>query len=77
MITFRVAKEQFGWAVQMDQHMTTPFRTRELAVREAKALAGSLHAHGQPAVVVIQGDEPAAPEMRASSAASSILQLSW
>ena len=77
MITFRVAKEQFGWAVQMDRHMTTPFRTRELAVREAQALAGSLHAHGQPAEVVIQGDELVAPAMRVSGAASFIPQLSW
>lgn len=77
MVTFRVAKEQFGWAVQTDQHMTTPFRTRDLAVREAQALAGSLRAHGQPAEVVIQGDEVAAPAMRASGTASSIRQLSW
>jgi hypothetical protein len=53
MITFRVAKEQFGWAVQMDQRMTTPFRTRDLAVREAQMLAGALRAHGQLAEVVI------------------------
>ena len=77
MITFRVAREQFGWAVQMDQRMTTPFRTRDLAVREAEALAGSLRAHGQPAEVVIQGDELVAPPMRASGAASALPQLSW
>lgn len=53
MITFRVAKEPFGWAVQMDQRMTTPFRTRDLAIREAQALAGALRAHGQPAQVLI------------------------
>lgn len=53
MITFRVAKETYGWAVQMDQHMTTPFRTRELAINEANLLAGSLRAHGQLAEVVV------------------------
>ncbi len=56
MISFRVAKEQFGWAVQMDQRMTTPFRSRELAVREAEVLANGLRAHGQLAEVIVDSE---------------------
>jgi hypothetical protein len=53
MITFRVARETYGWAVQMGQHMTIPFRTREFAINEANLLAGSLRAHGQLAEVIV------------------------
>lgn len=76
MITFRVAKEQFGWAVRMDRHMTTPFRTRDLAIREAQALAGSLRAHGQPAEVVIQGEEKCRAPVDAAVVVVPELQLS-
>lgn len=54
MITFRVVKEQYGWSVRMDDCMTTPFRTRELAIREAECLARELHAHGQRAAVLVE-----------------------
>jgi len=35
MITFDVVKEEHGWAVRMGKRMTTPFRSREQAIREA------------------------------------------
>jgi hypothetical protein len=53
MIVFRVTQERHGWAVQMDAHMTTPFRTRDLAVREAQRLVAGLRAHGQRAQVIV------------------------
>lgn len=56
--------------------MTTPFRTRDLAIREAQALAGSLRAHGQPAEVVIQGEEKYRAPAEAAVAAVAVLQLS-
>lgn len=53
MITFRVVKEQYGWAVRMNDCVTTPFRSRELAIREADCLARELRAHGQRAVIEV------------------------
>lgn len=72
MITFRVAKEPCGWAVQMDQHMTTPFRTLDLAVREANALAGALRAHGQLTEVIVDNKPSARVAVPAHVAASTL-----
>ena len=60
MIVFNVVKEQFGWAVRMGDRMTTPFRSRELAIREANTLADSIRGHGQSAQVVIEDAESTA-----------------
>jgi predicted Zn-dependent protease len=59
MIIFRVSYELYGWSVRMSPHMSTPFRTRELAVREAHALARALQAHGQRAEVIVDPEAPA------------------
>ena len=59
MIVFNVVKEQYGWAVRMGDRMTTPFWSRDLAIREANCLAASIRNHGQSAQVVIEDAESA------------------
>ena len=54
MHTFKVVKEPFGWAVRLGEVMSTPFWSRELAVREANCLCEALRRHGQPAQVVVE-----------------------
>lgn len=46
MITFNVVKEQHGWAVRMGDCMMTPFRSKNLAIREANCLADAIRGHG-------------------------------
>ncbi len=55
MITFNVVKEQHGWAIRMGAGMTTPFRSRDLAICEAHRLADAIRCHGQCAQVVTEG----------------------
>lgn len=54
MITFNVVKEPFGWAVKMGQSMTTPFRSRDLAIQEANCLANAIRSHGEQIEVFIE-----------------------
>jgi D-aminopeptidase len=54
MITFSVVKEKYGWAIRLDERMTTPFRVRELAIREAKRLADAIRRHGECTEVVVE-----------------------
>ena len=54
MITFNVVKEPFGWAVKMGKSMTTPFRSRELAIQEANCLANAIRGHGEQIEVFIE-----------------------
>ena len=55
MITFCVVKETHGWAVRLNDQMTTPFWSRELAIQEAHGLAETLRRHGALAYVNIEG----------------------
>jgi hypothetical protein len=55
MHTFKVVEESYGWAVRLGDGMTTPFRSRALAIREANCLCQELRNHGEAAEVVIQG----------------------
>lgn len=55
MIVFNVVKEEFGWAVRMGEGMTTPFRSMDLAIREANCLADAIRIHGACAQVVVEG----------------------
>jgi len=55
MITFNVVKELHGWAIRMGEGMTTPFWSRDLAVREANCLADAIRRHGECAEVIIEG----------------------
>ena len=59
MITFNVVKEKHGWAIRLGEGMTTPFRSRDLAVREAKCLADAIGCHGQRTEVVVESHDPA------------------
>jgi hypothetical protein len=58
MIIFNVVKETHGWAVRMGDCMTTPFWTRDVAVREANFLAAAIREHGECAEVIVEGAEP-------------------
>jgi len=60
MITFNVVKEKHGWAIRLGEGMTTPFWSRDLAVREANSLAYSIGCHGQHTEVVVESHDPAA-----------------
>ena len=73
MITFRVVKEEHGWAVRMGERMTTPFRSRDPAIREAHCLADALRDHGERTEVIIEGADPAAPLKRVRGLSSSRL----
>ena len=57
MITFSVVKESHGWAIRLGERMTTPFRLRELAIREAKCLADAIRRHGECAEVVVEEED--------------------
>jgi hypothetical protein len=70
MITFNVVKEQHGWAVRMGAGMTTPFRSRDLAVREANCLADAIRCHGACAEVIVDNSDPNEPPRRLVGASS-------
>ena len=61
MITFNVVKEQHGWAIRMGERMTTPFWSRDLAVREANCLALSTRRHGECTEVLVHDCNHAPP----------------
>ncbi|WP_293681719.1 hypothetical protein [uncultured Phenylobacterium sp.] len=54
MITFNVVKERHGWAIRLGERMTTPFRSRDLAVREANRLANAIRCHGEHTEVNVE-----------------------
>jgi hypothetical protein len=74
MITFNVIKEQHGWAIRMGRHMTTPFRARDLAIREANRLADAIRCHGEPTEVIVEGADPNEPTKRIKGVNSSRLE---
>jgi hypothetical protein len=61
MITFNVVKERHGWAIRMGERMIMPFRSRDLAVREANCLADAIRCHGESTEVIVEGAEPNDP----------------
>jgi hypothetical protein len=61
MITFTVVKEQHGWAIRMGERMVMPFRSRDLAVREATCLADAIRCHGECTEVIVESAEPNEP----------------
>ncbi len=63
MITFNVVEEQHGWAVRMGQRMTTPFRSKSLAVSEANRLADGIRRHGQTIEVIVEGPDAPVPSL--------------
>jgi hypothetical protein len=74
MITFNVVKEQHGWAIRMGRGMTTPFWSRELAIREANCLADSIRCHGECTEVIIEGANSNEPPKRIMGVSSSRLE---
>lgn len=61
MITFDVVREEHGWAIRMGKRMTTPFWSRDQAIREANCLADAIRCHGECAEVVVEGADPNEP----------------
>jgi hypothetical protein len=72
MITFKVVKEQHGWAIRMDDRMTTPFWSRDLAIREANCLADAIRCHGEYAEVIVEGAEARTASRTTSPCAGSV-----
>ena len=68
IISFRVVKEPYGWAVRMRQGMMTPFHSRSMALRHANSFAEALRRHGEPAEVILEEvrsiDPPSQPSGR-------------
>jgi hypothetical protein len=82
MITFRVVKEACGWAIRVDERMTAPFWSRDLAISQANALAYAIRCHGACTEVVIEalGLAPEAPADRFRVSRSSrlaVLRRRW
>ena len=75
MITFNVVKEQHGWAIRMGEGTTTPFWSRDLAVREANCLADAIRRHGECAKVIIEGADPSDPPKMIGGLSSSRLEV--
>ena len=79
MITFNVVKEEHGWAIRMGKRMTTPFWSRERAIREANFLADAIRCHGECAEVVVEGADPNEPlkKMEGSNSAGRTVGVGW
>ena len=73
MITFKVVKEQHGWAIRMDERMMTPFWSKDLAIREANCLADAIRCHGECAEVIVEGAGPSEPLKKIKGSSSSWL----
>jgi hypothetical protein len=61
MITFNVVREQHGWAIRVGERKTTPFWSRDLAIREAKSLAEAISRHGERTEVIVDDDAQSDP----------------
>lgn len=61
MHTFKVVREEYGWAVRLGPAMTTPFWSQAAALREANALCEGLRSHGVAAEVVVEAGWEAEP----------------
>jgi hypothetical protein len=75
MITFNVVKEEHGWAIRIGERMTTPFRSRDVAIREANCLADAIRCHGVCAEVIIEGADPNEPLKKISGSSSDLLDV--
>jgi len=54
MITFNVVKDRHGWAVRMGDRMTTPFWSKDVAIRQANHLAAAIRRHGEGTEVIVE-----------------------
>ncbi len=64
IITFNVVKEEHGWAIRIGERMTTPFWSKEVAIREANCLAAAIRCHGECAEVIIEEVDPNEPQTK-------------
>jgi hypothetical protein len=62
MITFHVVKEPRGWAIRTCTGMTTPFRTKDAAIFEARYLAETIRCHGECVEIIVETSIP--PDIR-------------
>jgi len=65
MIRLRVAKDEYGWSIRIGEQMTSPFRRREVAIREANRLAAEIRTRGGQAETVVEDDAAIEPSERA------------
>ena len=77
MITFNVVKEKHGWAIRVGERMTTPFWSRDLAIREANCLAEAIRRHGERTEVIVEAEEPTEACRRDNPLTSSRPGRSW
>lgn len=68
MITFNVVREQRGWAIRTGSSMSTPFRSRDMAIREAISLADAIGCHGECVEVIVEGEDLNEPPRRVKGA---------
>jgi hypothetical protein len=68
LIRLRVVKDDYGWSIRIGEHMTSPFRRREVAIREANRLAADIRGRGGQAEAIVE--DAAAIEQSGSRAAT-------
>ena len=56
MLTFNVVKEPYGWAIRMGERMSTPYRSRLSAIRDAQGMAEAIRRQGGCIEVVVEDD---------------------
>jgi len=54
MHTFRVIKDSFGWTIMLGPGVTSSFRTRAQAIRQANRLCDALRSHGEDVEVIVE-----------------------
>lgn len=64
MIRFNVVKDQYGWTVRMEDRMTTPFWSKDVAIRQANRLAAAIRRHGEGTEVIVEGADSEEPATR-------------
>ena len=74
MFTFNVVKDPNGFSIQMGGHMTAPFRSLDMAIREASRLADAICCHGETTEVTVEGDDPNEPVKRIKGISRSLLE---
>jgi len=56
MIRLSVVKDENGWSVRLGDRMESPFRRRDMAIREAQRIAASIRSHGEQVELLIEGE---------------------
>jgi hypothetical protein len=59
MIGIKVGREEYGWAIRIGECMTSPFWSRDLAIRDATALANAIRGHGEQVSLVAEQEDGA------------------